>query len=327
VRIKKSSGSSQTYDLSGSVTYTLDGSSSSWTKISDAFDDDDLYATLTLNANGYVTKLAATYESTDAIEGTLRELDANEVVIRKKDARSNTSYDLADEVKYYLDDETATRSELRDAADDYYDDEGDYLKVEIKVDSNNDVTHIYLFTENASGSSSTKKGFITSIDDSSSDAYIRFKETEDGSTKTYDLAGSVTYVLDGTSCGYSKIEAAVETADNNDELLGAKITLNSSNKVTKIEVNSIEGDSYSGYVSAMTDSEIFTFYHDNKSYVVVATGAKIMRDGSEINYATLKGLYQGMDSGKKMNLKIEFTSSISTSGNNTAKTIVLTSIS
>ena len=83
--------------LDDDVTVTIDGKSSTLSKLEDNLDDNKTYAVkLLLDDDDYVTKIVATEESNDPKTGTLTSLDSDELTI--KAGSKKYTYTLADDV-------------------------------------------------------------------------------------------------------------------------------------------------------------------------------------------------------------------------------------
>ncbi len=289
IKVKKTSSSgSTTYDFSSSVTYTLDGSTSTWTKINNEFKDYDLYATLTLNSSGKVTKVAATYESdSDTIKGTLRSVDVDneKITLRKSGASSNVSYYLASSATLKIDGTERSLSRVETAFDDY----DGYPEIEIVLNSSNRITSLKLYVDSSSsGSTTTVKGTLSWIEDKE----LRIKKTSGDST-TYTLASSVSYYLNGSSSSFSRISSAVETAKNNSETISITATLNSSSKVTRVEITTVE-DGYSGTVnSVISTANYMKFTSGSKTYLVNTAAATVTLNGSNSSMSTIQSYFDG----------------------------------
>ena len=93
ITIKPSSGSSKTYDIKSGVTVTIDGSSSSISKLKDRFDDDKEYTVKLTLSGGKVTKIAASLEDEDeesSTSGRVESIDEDRIKIKDSNGKYHT---------------------------------------------------------------------------------------------------------------------------------------------------------------------------------------------------------------------------------------------
>lgn len=225
----KSSSTTTDYNINDStnVTVTIDGSTSSFSSLKSKFTGGTNYtATVTLDSNGYVTKIAA--KSTAGDDDTIvSKLTSSYVTLKSGDKY------------YFVDDEddltvklgTKTLDDIDDLIDEFNDmDDDEYMTVVLTFDDD-DVEKIVATIETESSSSSVK-GIIDSI----SEDYVKidgtkyyFPSDDDDVTMEYD---------DSTKSTISKFVDAVDDGMDNDSVY-AEITLRSS-KIYKITATQCE---------------------------------------------------------------------------------------
>lgn len=229
IKIKKSSSSSaKSYSYANKVIFRLDSKSADWDDLDEALDDDeDVTVTLTLNDDEEVTKVVATTDESneDEIKCILTRLDKEELRMKKKSSGSTERYTLASSVTYKMNGKTSSHSKVVDLLDE----EGE-LDVIIVLNSRDYVTRIDVDFDD---DTTTVKGTLRDI--SSDEVDIRISSSK---TEKYKFASTATYRLNGTSSTYSAVKRAY---DNKDDDLNVTLTLNSSDRVKKIEVWTVEG--------------------------------------------------------------------------------------
>ncbi len=225
IKIKTSSGSSKSYSISSNVTVTVDGSSSSVSKLISKVDDDDYEVTLTIS-DSKATKIVATLV-TEEIGGQIKSLDDDEIKI-KYDGSTKT-YDLSSSVKVTIDGNTRL---LSTAISNYGSGSTSTTWAYLTLNSSGLVTRIDIDTDVEEADDT--EGTIKSI--SADDKEIKIK-LSDGTTKTYDLASNCKVTIDGSSSTVSKLEDKIDDGESYE----VELTVSSS-KVTKIKATSSKGE-------------------------------------------------------------------------------------
>lgn len=298
--IKKSGGSTKEYDMAKDVTYRLDGSSSKLSEIKDAMDDDTVYVDLTLNSKDEVTKVTATTDSDDdddddTVKGEVIKMTSSYIKIEKSNGKT-VEIDLKDDTTYRFD---GSKSTLRDMRDEVNDDDV-YAIVTLdskdradKIEASNDEDDL------DEDDDDIVKGEITDI--SKDDIEIK---RSSGGKKTYDFASSVTYRLDGSKSDYYEIRDAVK-----DDTVDAKITLNSKNKVTKVDAETENGSSSSttvkGTLRNLYDDRVNIRRSDNDAQKDYYFASRIIYylDGTEVTFRSIENAYDKY-SGMKITLEL-----------------------
>ena len=106
ITIKPSSGSSKTYDIKSGVTVTIDGSSSSISKLKDRFDDDKEYTVKLTLSGGKVTKIAASLEDEDeesSTSGRVESIDEDRIKIKDSNGKYHTYTYSSKGCDFYVD--------------------------------------------------------------------------------------------------------------------------------------------------------------------------------------------------------------------------------
>lgn len=249
IRIR-AGGADYTYDIDEDVRVTLNGSSSTVSKLDDAFEDarrhdEDIEITLTLNSRDKVTKIVAELEDADdedddTKKGTLRSLDEWYITIKTSSGSKEYSFESG-EIEYRLDGKSSSVKKLNDALDDldsdevitatlYLNSKDKVTKVVAKIQDENDVDDddekpekgylkkVYTSSEKIVIESSGKEYTWYTI----SDVDIDYDLSRDYDEEDYDKD------LGGLKKLLRKCE------DENDDCY-VKLTVNSKGKVTDID--------------------------------------------------------------------------------------------
>ena len=146
-KIKIDSTTYDIYDIDD-VTIKIDGTTKSYSKLKDAYNEETLTATITLDANRYVTKIDAKIKtSTKEVEGRIKSLSYSKIQIG-----SNTyTIDDYDDVTVKIDGSSKTFNKLKDL----YDSTSDDLNATVTLNSKKYVTKIVVKTSSNSSSSSS----------------------------------------------------------------------------------------------------------------------------------------------------------------------------
>ncbi|KXL52048.1 hypothetical protein CLNEO_25640 [Anaerotignum neopropionicum] len=241
-------GVNYTYDITSSAKVTLDGSSTTVTKLDTALEaalnsKESISVTLTLNSSNEVTKIVATSEDSDTdetVKGTLIDLDAWEISV--KVSSKTKTYDFkSGTVTVTLGGKSSDVGDLEDALDDL--DRDEVISVTLYLNSNNQVTKVVakiVDEDDEDEDDKPLKGDLTSVATSSSRLII-----EDSSGKEYTW-----YCTSSVDVSYNISSRYYDEDDYKDDLTGlkkflsdckserdtcyVKLTKNSSGKITGI---------------------------------------------------------------------------------------------
>ncbi len=238
----KKSGRTYTTDYSWTkgevddVDFYLEGKSSSYTDVRDAFDDySTTYVKYVTDSKDDVKRLYVSkydFEDDDdddsTYEGTINDISKRYINFKKSGSSSYKEYSFEDE-----DVENATLK-IDGKTYDYYDfrdklDDAGSLSATIEVNSKDEVTRITATTKNNSDTSGTIKSMTSST------------IAVGSSSNKYDIASGVSVSIDGNS-DYN-VDDLRDLVDDDYITIEADLTIKSS-KVTKIEahIKKVEGD-------------------------------------------------------------------------------------
>lgn len=216
------------YSSSG-ISATLNGDSSSIDALVTLFKDGtEMKATLTLDGNTRITKLAVTAEEEESDE-KLTEGELTKVVYDDEDGdgsitiEKNSTYriDDVDDVDIEIDDEEIDFEELYDLYKECKD-EGDVIEVELTFDRNDDVSKIIGEVKGSSGSDGDVEGDVTDVDYDEEDDKGTIEIDDDDE---YEFDDDTDIEIDGDSADWEDLLDAFEDAEDNDEVLEAVLTL------------------------------------------------------------------------------------------------------
>ena len=261
IKIKKS-GSTKTYDFVDDdyddVTFKIDGSSSTYSKVKSKAETGNTIK-LTLNSSDKVTAVNLVTDDDADAEGTFVSINSGYIKIKK--SGSTKTYDFIDDdyddVTFKIDGSSSTYSKVKSKAE-----TGNTIK--LTLNSSDKVTAVNLVTDDDADA----EGTFVSINS----GYIKIKKS--GSTKTYDFIDDdyddVTFKIDGSSSTYSKVKSKAETGNT------IKLTLNSSDKVTAVNLITEDEDEVKGtFVSIKEEyikvkksgsSSSTKYYFEDKDY-------------------------------------------------------------
>lgn len=231
IRVKKSSDKeTDTYYFASSVSYYLDGESSSYRKVNAAYEDaNTFYVRVILDTSGKVktlygskTESKVTEEKYDTSkDGILYRIDSDEVRLDGK------NYPMSRNVNYYLEGKSSKLSAIEDALD-YANGRSRDFYVTIYLDSDDEVVKVEASASRTS-SGRSQEGEISSLSKSS----IKIK-----GESSVDLASSPTITLDEEKISVSDL---IDLVDDSDIKIEATITIKS-DEVTKIEAFTQEAE-------------------------------------------------------------------------------------
>jgi Fe-S cluster assembly iron-binding protein IscA len=241
-------GVSYEYDIYSSVSVTLNGSSSTVSKLDNALEDainakEDIDITLTLNSNDKVTKIVATVEDDDVddtVKGTLSDVDVWEITAEIS-SKQKSYYFKSGTVTITLDGKSADTDDLNDALDDLDNDE--VITVTLYLNSDDKVIKVVAkIVDEDDAEDKPEEGYLKSVSTSSKRIKI---EDNSGNEYTY-------YCTSGVDVSYSiKHENDYDDDDYDDDLGGLDDFMdacddNHDDCYVELEVNN------SGYVTDIT---------------------------------------------------------------------------
>ena len=277
-RMRSAGGSTKTYYLADGCTFRLDGANTTRSKLNDAIDrNGEISATLTLDKNGDVSRIAAT--TNGGTTGTVtKRITATSLTLipTGKTSSSSKTYTVATNCKYTLDGSASDRNEINSCISD-----NGSVEVSLTLDSDNRVTKVA-----AKADVTTVKGIISS---EMSESYLRIKLSGKTSTTRYYLDDNTTYKLDGSTSTWAKVNRAIRSSD-----ISATLTLDG-NTVTKLVATTDDSgnsdSSGNGSVTYLDDSEIKV---DGERFYL-ADGVTVTLNGSSTTLARLITYYENGD--------------------------------
>lgn len=224
--IKDGSSRSTEYELKSSATLRFDGSSSTIRELSREADDDTVYVAITLDSSDRVTRVDASTKKSSSSStrksGTMTYLSEDKIKVK------GSTYYMADDVDYTLEDDDSTYSKVERA----FENNDEELYVTFKLDSDGDVTLLEA-SKRSNGSSSssddTYEGIITEV----SSSYIKLDNKTTKYTAEDDIEDDVKIsITDGDNkiTDYTDLERAMD----NEKEMEVEITIEDDNLV-KIE--------------------------------------------------------------------------------------------
>lgn len=286
IKIKTSSGGTRSYDIAKDCTVTIDGSSSSVSRLRDRFNDDKEYdVKLTINSKDEVTKISASLkDNSSKRSGQIYSVDDDRIRIKTSDG-TKTFYFASSGCDFEIDGRFASLSSVISK---YGDGSKSSVKAYVTVNGADRATKVKI--ETGSESSDSKKGELTYL--SSSRVKIKLSN---GDTKSYDLASSVSVTIDGRSSSVSKLSDKFD----DDERYEVTLTLNSSGDVTKIKAEGTKS-SVSGYLYSVDEDKItvgdtkLASTNIGRNYTL-AGSVTVVVNGDEKDLDWLIGHYSGRD--------------------------------
>lgn len=283
ITIETKSGKEETYRLLSSVDVELDGKDSTISKVERALEDAKYDATLTINADSRVTKIVATKNANNPTEGTLTDLDKDEITI-KAGNRSYT-YPLTEgDLTIKNGSKTMTFSKLQKDYDEYN------YTVSLKLNSKNEVTTIT----------------------------IQDQEDETKGTLTFINSRRLTIDAAGEEYTYYFTEKDVDvTIDGKSKSLDdLKKAFNDEEKAFTVEVDDVDRDDYVGEIIAtsknasasegeivkVTNGEITVKQNGKEVSYSYAADMKVKINGKTRTLADLKSGYEDVN----FTVKLEF---------------------
>lgn len=245
ITIKPSSGSSKTYDIKSGVTVTIDGSSSSISKLKDRFDDDKEYTVKLTLSGGKVTKIAASLEDEDkesSTSGRVESIDEDRIKIKDSNGKYHTYTYSSKGCDFYVDGKIKGMSSVISS----YGSGNKNVKAYITLNGADRAEKVKIETNDSSSDTEEDEGTLVSI--SSKEIKIKLS---DGDKVTHKLAKSCKVTIDGKSSSVSKLEDKVD----DDEEFEVKLTFDDDDKVSKIKASSAK-ESVSGNLLSIDEDKV-----------------------------------------------------------------------
>lgn len=254
------------------IVVKLDGSSSDVDELIKAYKDgDNLTAKVTLDSEGYVTRIDATTEE-NQLSGTLTSASSSKISI-KYDGKTY-SYNLpddTDDVSVTINGSSSTYSKLKSNYS------SNTYTVKITLDKDKEVSKIV--ATGKSSDSSSVSGELYSISKSS----IKIVKSDD-SKKTYDIDSDVTVTIDGSSSKLSTLISRVDSGKKYD----VKLTID--DEVTKIAATLSDGTTSGSVKGTLVDADEYDGIRiktsgssSSKWYLWATSGYEIKLNGSFSN--------------------------------------------
>lgn len=273
ITIKKDNGDTALYYLQDDTTIRIDDRSSDREDLEDAFDEYTLDAVLTVNYEGYITRMEVTTdgddEDGDEMTGFVTSFTTSRITIQKAGSSSTKSYywlDDTDDVTVKIDGDTEDWDTLKDAYDD-----DTLFEVTVTLNSDDEVKRVEATTKDVTGK-------ITNLD-VDDDEIIEVDDDE------YDLASSVTVYINGSKKDLDDLQDYFD----DDKTMYVGLTLNSSKDVSRIDV--ITGSTSSS--SSSTSTKKGTIKSLTKTYVGIgSTSSKYYfknEDYDDVTFSIIDG--------------------------------------
>lgn len=281
ITIKKDDGDTALYYLQDDTTIRIDDRSSDRDDLEDAFAEYTLEAVLTVNYEGYITRMEVTTdgddEDSDELTGYVYSMSSSSIRIKSNPSASTKTYywlDDTDDVDVEIDDDDADWDDLEDA---YNDDK--LFEVTLTLNSDDEVKKVV----------ATTRDVIGDLDDLDDD-----QVEVDG--YSYDLYDPDVYI-DGDK---EDLETLQDYFDD-DEDIYVGLTLDSDDDVTRIDAiidgssSSSSSSSKSGTIASISSSSIkigsTTYDYKNDDYDDVTID---IDDGTKYSITDYDDLYQAI---------------------------------
>lgn len=281
-------------DDTDDIKVTLDGSSSTYSKLKSAVSDTTCTATITLNSDNEVSKIVAKKKASSTsstVSGELVSISKSTIKIKKSDDSKKT-YDLDDDVTVTIDGSSSKLSTLISRVDD--DKEYD-VKLTISKDK---VTKIVAtLSKGSSSTANSTSGTLVDVDE-----YDGIRIKSGSSSKWYEWATAGYEIkLNGS---YSNIDKLLDKMD--ESTVTVKLTLNGASRVTYVDATSKDSTSSSnleGQITTLTSSKITikTDSGSSKTYYL-ADSVSVTVDDDIKSVSKLRNLMDDKDYTAKLTL-------------------------
>ena len=281
-------------DDTDDIKVTLDGSSSTYSKLESAVSDTTCTATITLNSDNEVSKIVAKKKASSTsstVSGELVSISKSTIKIKKSDDSKKT-YNLDDDVTVTIDGSSSKLSTLISRVDD--DKEYD-VKLTISKDK---VTKIVAtLSKGSSSTANSTSGTLVDVDE-----YNGIRIKSGSSSKWYEWATAGYEIkLNGS---YSNIDKLLDKMD--ESTVTVKLTLNGASRVTYVDATSKDSTSSSnleGQITTLTSSKITikTDSGSSKTYYL-ADSVSVTVDDDIKSVSKLRDLMDDKDYTAKLTL-------------------------
>lgn len=227
-------GSSDFYYYDTTYSITLDGDKASLKDLFDEFDAGGLDVELSLNSSQKVVAIKATSDTSGDVKGTLKDIDKDEVKIKKSGSSSTKTYEWAKSPKITYDGKTISSvSKMIDE----YDDTSKTITVTLYLNSKDEITKMVA----KKGSSSSKNDddvIVGKLKDLTSKE-VEVKNSDNNKTETYDLADNIKYKWEGKSADRRDIK---DELDEDEDTIYVELTLDDDGDVKTLKASYDEDD-------------------------------------------------------------------------------------
>ncbi len=219
----KAAGKTYDYTLDTDVEVKIDGKSSKLSTLTDNYESTPYLIALTVDRYDTITAIAATTKNSATSGGTLKTLTSSKITITVNS--KSYEYDLSSPT-IKIDGKSVSLSTLKSDYKDYS------YTVDLTFNSKGEVTEIIGKNTKAT------KGTLHNVEPSKDTITI----TAGGVNYTYDIDDDVSVKLDGSSSTVSKLDDALDDANDDDEKINITLTLNSSDDVKTIVATTDDDD-------------------------------------------------------------------------------------
>ena len=224
-------GSSDFYYYDTTFSITLDGDKATLKQLFDEFDDGGLDVELSLNSSQKVVAIKATSDTSGDVKGTLKDIDKDEVKIKKSGSSSTKTYEWANNPKITYDGKTISSvSKMIDE----YEDTSKTITVSLYLNSKDEITK--MVAKKGSSSNSDDDVIVGKLRDLTS-SEVEVRNSDNNKTETYDLADNIKYKWEGSSVDRRDI---VDEMD--DDTVYVELTLNDDDEVKTLKASNDEDD-------------------------------------------------------------------------------------
>ena len=258
VTVKDGSKEEKFY-LDRDVEVKLDGKKSSISKLEKALEDANYDVTLTMDEEEYVLKIEAVLNDNNPTEGTVEEVDDDEIVI--KAGSKKYTYPLAKDPEIEYDGKTVKFSKFEK---DY--DESNYY-VSLKLNEDGEVEEILI-----ESMEDEYNGTLTSI------GTKKIKFESGGDEYEYDLAEDVDVKIDGKK---STLEKLRKSFRDDKKAYTVTVDLDRDDEVTEILAVSKYSHNNEGDLEDIEEDEIVIISDDKKYTYVLAEDVEVEIDGRD----------------------------------------------
>lgn len=228
--------------LDDDVEVKLDGKKSSISKLESALEDTEYDVTLTLDKDEYVLEIVAVKNSNNPTEGTVVDLDDDEITI--KAGSKKYTYPLADDLEIEYDGKTIKFSKFEKDYEDY-----NYV-VSLELNKDNEVEEIII-----ESMEDEYNGTLTFLNSN------RIQFEAGGEEYEYDLDEDVVVKVNGKKSSVSALRESYKDG----KAYTVSVDVNRNDDVTEIIATSKYSSNNSGELDELDEDEI-TIISDDKEY-------------------------------------------------------------